>query len=47
MTRFWAAHDALYQGGAEAGLRHRHRGLRLYITKLWGTENGGQLWLLP
>lgn len=31
-----AAHDALYQGGAEAGLRHRHRGLRAVYHQALG-----------
>ncbi len=36
-----AAHDALYQGGAEAGFATDTGDYGLYITKLWGTENGG------
>lgn len=36
-----AAHDALYQGGAQAGYATDTGDYGLFITKLWGTENGG------
>ncbi len=36
-----AAHDAGYEGGAEAGYGSDTGDYGLYLTKLWGVENGG------
>lgn len=36
-----AAHDALYEGGAEAGYAAQAGDYGLSLTKLWGVENGG------
>jgi hypothetical protein len=35
------AHEALFDGGAEAGYASEEGDYGLYITKLWGVENGG------
>ena len=36
-----AAHEAAYEGGAEAGYAAADAGYGLSISKLWGEENGG------
>ncbi len=36
-----AAHDAFYEGGAEAGYASEEGEYGMSITKLWGVENGG------
>lgn len=37
----YAAHEAAYEGGAEAGYAAADAGYGLSISKLWGEENGG------
>ncbi len=37
----YCAHDAKFEGGAEAGYSSDEGQYGLYITKLWGTANGG------
>ena len=37
----YAAHEAKYKGGAEAGYRSSAGAYGLSLDKLWGTENGG------
>lgn len=37
----YAAHEAAYEGGAEAGYAATDAGYGLSISKLWGEENGG------
>ena len=37
----YAAHEAAYAGGAEAGFAAGDLGYGLSLTKLWGEENGG------
>lgn len=36
-----AAHEAYYEGGAEAGFAAGDQGYGLSLTRLWGVENGG------
>lgn len=37
----FAAHEAAFEGGAEAGFATGDQGYGLSLTKLWGEENGG------